>query len=83
MEGVSLRPGGAGPGALRPGGAAGSYFAAFASGSRTKQSAAGAKEEKGYDEVIKYERDFLLAFKEARRLAAPGGSRGRRARSVG
>ena len=64
MEGVSLRPGGAGPGSLRPGGGGG-LLSAFAGGSRPKPSP-GAKEEKGYDEVIKYDRDFLLAFKEVR-----------------
>ena len=54
MEGVSLRPGGAG-------------LSAFAFGSRpAKQSSAGSKEEKGYDEVIKYDRAVLLAFKEVR-----------------
>ena len=58
MDGVSLRPGGAG-------------LSAFALGSRPlKQSAAGSKEEKGYDEVIKYDRAVLLAFKEVRRPAA-------------
>ena len=60
MEGVSLRPGGAG--SLRPGG--GGLLTSFASGSRPKPSV-GAKE-KGYDEVIKYDRDFLMAFKEVR-----------------
>jgi hypothetical protein len=58
MEGVSLRPGGAG--SLRPGG--GGLLTSFASGSRPKPSV-GAKE-KGYDEVIKYDRDYLMAFKE-------------------
>lgn len=64
MEGVSLRPGGAG--SLRPGG--GGLLTSFASGSRPKPSV-GAKE-KGYDEVIKYDRDYLMAFKEVRRPAA-------------
>jgi hypothetical protein len=68
MEAVSLRPGGAG-GSLRPGG--GGLLSSFASGSRPKQSASGAgKEEKGYDEVIKYDRAFLLAFKEVRQRRA-------------
>ena len=62
MEGVSLRPGGGG------------LLTAFALGSRPlKQSAAGSKEEKGYDEVIKYDRAVLLAFKEVRlRRSSPG-----------
>ena len=60
MEGVSLRPGGSG-----------GLLTAFALGSRPlKQSSAGSKEEKGYDEVIKYDRAVLLAFKEVRRPAA-------------
>jgi len=58
----SLRPG-AGPlgGSLRPGG--GGLLSSFAAGSRPKPSA-GAKEEKGYEEVTKYDREFLLSFKE-------------------
>ena len=55
MEGVSLRPGGSG-----------GLLSAFSLGSRPKMSAAGSKEEKGYDEVIKYDRAVLLAFKEVR-----------------
>ena len=41
-------------------------MSAFSLGSRPKVSAAGSKEEKGYDEVIKYDRAVLLAFKEVR-----------------
>jgi hypothetical protein len=55
MEGVSLRPGGSG-----------GLLSACSLGSRPKVSAAGSKEEKGYDEVIKYDRAVLLAFKEVR-----------------
>ena len=75
MEGVSLRPGGAGLG-LRPGGSTGGLLSAFALGSRPKHSAGGAggKDEKAYDEVIKYNRDFLMAFKEGRLLAATSGA---------
>lgn len=47
---------------MRPGG--GGLLTSFAGGSRPKPSL-GTKE-KGYDEVIKYDRDFLLAFKEVR-----------------
>ena len=64
---VSLRPGGPiGSLGLRPGGG-GSLLASFGAGSRPKPSA-GAKEEKGYDEVTKYDREFLLSFREARSL---------------
>ena len=63
MEGVSLRPGGSG-----------GLLSAFSLGSRPKVSAAGSKEEKGYDEVIKYDRAVLLAFKEVRHdVRAPTG----------
>ena len=65
MEGMSFRPGGSSGGGL---------LTAFALGSRPlKQSAAGSKEEKGYDEVIKYDRAVLMAFKEVRvaAVAAP------------
>ena len=41
-------------------------MSAFSLGSRPKVSAAGSKEEKGYDEVIKYDRAVLMAFKEVR-----------------
>ena len=61
MEGVSLRPGGSG-----------GLLSAFSLGSRPKVSAAGSKEEKGYDEVIKYDRAVLLAFKEVRRGGVAG-----------
>jgi hypothetical protein len=69
---VSLRPGGAGLGSLRPGG--GGLLSTFAAGSRPKHTASASKEEKGYDEVIKYDRAFLLAFKEVR-SAGRGGRR--------
>ena len=67
---VSLRPGGAGLGSLRPGG--GGLLSTFAAGSRPKHTASASKEEKGYDEVIKYDRAFLLAFKEVRSAGRGG-----------
>jgi hypothetical protein len=52
---------------LRPGGGA-NPFSAFALGSRpSKSGSSSAKEDKGYDEVVKYDRSFLLAFQEVRR----------------
>jgi len=73
---VSLRPGGMGMGlSLRPGGGAGGAappgglalrpnlgFAAFATGSKPK--AAAPVVDKSPEEVVKYARDFLMAFSE-------------------
>jgi len=75
MEGLSLRPGGAGGlMSFRPGGGGGaSLLSAFAAGSRSTASTAVGKEEKSHDEVIKYDRNFLLSLKEARKPVPPAG----------